>query len=90
MTIDRYVDERMRLRGCWKTCFLVALHLVAASAQGEVFEEDLTLRPLRDGKLEARFSFTTLLKGATPRDPQSLEHDDDGMCSQLSVRSRVP
>ncbi|KAI0330521.1 Gpi16 subunit GPI transamidase component [Cubamyces sp. BRFM 1775] len=67
----------MRLRGCWRTCLLLALHLVAASAQGEVFEEDLTLRPLRDGKLEARFSFTTLLKGATPRDPRSLERDDE-------------
>ncbi|KAH9850129.1 Gpi16 subunit GPI transamidase component [Lenzites betulinus] len=67
----------MKLRGCWRTCFLLALHLVAASAHGEVFDEDLTLRPLRDGKLQARFSFTTLLKGATPRNPAALEDDDE-------------
>ncbi|KAL7279582.1 hypothetical protein ACG7TL_005984 [Trametes sanguinea] len=67
----------MRWRGCWKSCFVLALHLVAASAQGELFDEDLTLRPLRDGRLEARFSFTTLLKGASPRDPESLRQDDE-------------
>ncbi|KAI8986119.1 Gpi16 subunit GPI transamidase component [Trametes punicea] len=66
----------MTWRGCWKSCFLLALHLLAASAHSELFEEDLTLRPLRDGKLEARFSFTTLLRGTTPRDPQSLTGDD--------------
>ncbi|EIW59743.1 Gpi16 subunit GPI transamidase component [Trametes versicolor FP-101664 SS1] len=62
---------------CWRACFLLVLNLVAASAQGEVFEEDLTLHPLRDGKLQARFSFTTLLKGAMPRDPQALGSDDE-------------
>ncbi|KAI0369392.1 Gpi16 subunit GPI transamidase component [Pilatotrama ljubarskyi] len=67
----------MRWGGSWRTCFLLALHLVAASAQGEVFEEELTLRPLRDGKLEARFSFATLLKGATPRNPGALTVDDE-------------
>ncbi|KAI0632363.1 Gpi16 subunit GPI transamidase component [Trametes polyzona] len=67
----------MLLKCCWRACFLLALHVVAASAQGEVFEEDLTLRPLRDGKLEARFSFTSLLQGATPRNPDALDTDDE-------------
>ncbi|KAI0642850.1 Gpi16 subunit GPI transamidase component [Trametes meyenii] len=65
----------MQWKYFWRTYCLLALPLVAAS--GELFEEDLTLRPLRDGKLEARFSFTTLLKGATPRDPQGLAEDDE-------------
>ncbi|KAI0775576.1 Gpi16 subunit GPI transamidase component [Trametes elegans] len=67
----------MKWVGCWRAKFLLALHLVAVSAQSELFEEDLTLRPLRDGKLAARFSFTTLLKGATPREPQTLSRDDE-------------
>ena len=57
---------------------LFALHLIAVAAQGEQFEEELSLHPLRDGKLAARFSFTTLLKNASPRDPQQLAIDDEG------------
>ena len=65
--------------GCrWKYCFLLALHIVGTWAYSEQFDEDLTLRPLRDGKLSARFQFTTLLRGSHPRDPQELHVNDEG------------
>ena len=60
---------------------MLAFHLATAFAQHEQFDEDLHLRPLRDGRLLSRFSFTTLLKGTAPRDPQQLSADDEGMCS---------
>ncbi|PCH40448.1 Gpi16 subunit GPI transamidase component [Wolfiporia cocos MD-104 SS10] len=59
-----------------KFCLLLSLYLGPVLAT-ELFEEGLNLRPLRDGKVAAHFSFTTLLKGATLRDPQSLASDDD-------------
>ncbi|KAH8082457.1 Gpi16 subunit GPI transamidase component [Cristinia sonorae] len=43
----------------------------------ETFQETLTLRPLSDGRLLSAFSFTTVLKGATPRDPGTLEVEDE-------------
>jgi hypothetical protein len=42
----------------------------------ESFDEDLVLRPLRDGRVLSRFAFTTLLHGAEPRDPSTLEEED--------------
>ncbi|TBU25069.1 Gpi16 subunit GPI transamidase component [Dichomitus squalens] len=62
---------------CSKTSLLLAFHVAIAFALHEQFDEDLHLRPLRDGKLLSRFSFTILLKGATPRDPQLLSVDDE-------------
>ena len=69
----------MRWNPCPKVCLLLAFHVATIFAQHEQFDEDLQLRPLRDGKLAARFSFTTLLKGAMPRDPQMLSDDDEGV-----------
>lgn len=42
----------------------------------EQFDEELVLKPLHDGRLVTRFSFKTLLKGATPRNPATLREDD--------------
>lgn len=39
----------------------------------ERYDEDLALRPLPDGKLVTAFTFTTLLGGASPRDPRDSE-----------------
>ena len=47
-----------------------------ASLDAEDYAESLTFRPLRDGKLAARFAFTTLLAGVSPRSPNSLVQDD--------------
>ncbi|TFK48825.1 Gpi16 subunit, GPI transamidase component [Heliocybe sulcata] len=44
-----------------------------ASSTPETFHEELTLRPLRDGKVISRFSFSTLLGGAIPRNPDVLD-----------------
>ncbi|KAH9919179.1 Gpi16 subunit GPI transamidase component [Epithele typhae] len=69
----------MKAGCCWRSSLIFALHLVvtAAAASHEVFDEDLSLRPLRDGKLMANFQFTTHLKGSSPRDPQALSDDDN-------------
>ncbi|RDB15183.1 GPI transamidase component PIG-T [Hypsizygus marmoreus] len=63
----------------WKAKFLLGLSLCLSalgSPIGEQFDEQLTLKSLRDGKVLSRFSFTTLLKGASPRNPQTLGSDD--------------
>ena len=56
---------------------------VFALGRHEDFHEELTLRPLRDGRLASRFSFTTLLHDATPRDPETLLQEDSGMSPYL-------
>ncbi|KAI0248272.1 GPI transamidase component PIG-T [Lactifluus subvellereus] len=55
-------------------CLFLAKGLVAKTA--EDYREELTLRPLIDGKLAAHFSFSILLRGAIPRAPSSLGTDD--------------
>lgn len=60
---------------------VMAVEAAAATAAGEEFREELTLRPLPDGKVAAHFSFSTLLRGAVPRAPSSLGTDDT--CKQL-------
>ncbi|RDX44133.1 Gpi16 subunit GPI transamidase component [Lentinus brumalis] len=67
----------MRWQYCWKTALVLVVQLAAVGAASEQFDEDLTIRPLRDGKLSARFSFSSLLKDARPRDPQQLSNDDE-------------
>lgn len=47
-----------------------------AGANDEDFQEQLKLRPLQDGRVLARFSFTTTLKDAVPRSPSFLKEDD--------------
>jgi GPI-anchor transamidase subunit T len=55
-------------------CLFLAKGLIAKAT--EEYREELTLRPLIDGKLAAHFSFSTLLRGAVPRAPSSLGTDD--------------
>lgn len=43
------------------------------SISGELYNEDLFMRPLHDGRVVAAFTFTTVLLGATPRDPRDSE-----------------
>ena len=60
-----------------------AVMVVKATIAEEEFREELTLRPLPDGKLAAHFSFSTLLRGAVPRAPNSLGTDDT--CARVSL-----
>ena len=62
-------------------CVLLAVWTVYSDRQieSERFEEDLVIRPLKDGRIGARFSFTTTLENISPRDPESLSRDDDCM-----------
>ncbi|KAF8340802.1 GPI transamidase component PIG-T [Amanita rubescens] len=65
----------------WKRQVLFAFaffaSLVAGNSETEQFDEELVLKPLRDGKVAATFTFSTLLKGASPRDPSTLDLDDE-------------
>lgn len=78
----------MHINWLSNVCFLLILSFlrVAAINNVEQFDEELTLRPLSDGKLATRFSFTTLLRDATPRNPETLFDDDDctfNICSYI-------
>ena len=60
-------------------CALLVAWAVCADPgiESEHFEEDLVIRPLKDGRVAARFSFTTTLENTSPRNPESLGGDDD-------------
>lgn len=58
---------------------------VIASVFGESFQEELVLRPERDGRVVSRFAFMTLLSGASPRDPETLGLEDH--CAYLVENS---
>ncbi|KAJ7511984.1 GPI transamidase component PIG-T [Mycena galericulata] len=49
---------------------------ISRSLSSETFEEELTVRALPDGKVASRFSFSMLLEGVTPRNPQNLSSED--------------
>lgn len=57
------------------------------SISGELYNEDLLMRPLHDGRVVATFTFTTVLLGATPRDPRDSERS--GGCLVMSG-SKIP
>ena len=48
----------------------------AVQAFEEYFDESLVLRPLNDGRVATRFSFTSTLGGATPRTLETLDEED--------------
>ncbi len=74
-------DARTSMSAGWghTLFFLLSLLLCQALAENisEQFQEELILRPERDGKVTARFAFTTLLNGASPKDPASLGTEDE-------------
>ena len=59
--------------------FLMSLFAVPAVSDAvlannrERYNEDLTIRPLADGKVVTAFTFRTLLGDTAPRDPRNLE-----------------
>lgn len=65
----------------WTRHLYYALWLTAVSnaalVNREEFHEDLVLRPLPDGRVSSKFTFTTLLRDATPRNPELLAGEDD-------------
>lgn len=60
-------------------CILLVARTVYSDpgVESEHFEEDLVIRPLKDGRVGARFSFTTTLEETSPRNPETLGGDDD-------------
>ena len=71
---------------CRALCLLLAAWTVHGDpgTKSEHFEEDLVIRPLKDGRIGARFSFLTTLEDTSPRNPASLGGDDDCMCPHVS------
>lgn len=63
--------------------FALYATLSVASVPHEVFQEELVIRPLEDGRVASKFSFTTTLKGVLPRHPETLDTDDD--CERLMI-----
>ncbi|KAJ6579120.1 Gpi16 subunit GPI transamidase component [Mycena vulgaris] len=64
----------------WKSCLAWVLYLPLLSFSHplslETFDEQLTVRALRDGKIVSTFSFSTVLEGATPKNPRNLTTED--------------
>ena len=60
----------------WYIVYFFLIRCLRANAAEEEYREELTLRPLVDGKVAAHFSFSTLLHGAVPRAPSTLGTDD--------------
>ncbi|KAJ7686941.1 Gpi16 subunit GPI transamidase component [Mycena rosella] len=73
----------------WKSCFILSLCFpllaFSRSSSSETFDEELTVRAMRDGKVASRFSFSTLLEGATPRNPQNLSTEDDSTAQHYTL-----
>jgi GPI-anchor transamidase subunit T len=68
-----------QMKAGWKTKFLLCLTLCLSTYQTstrEYFDEHLTIKSLRDGKVASRFSFKTVLQDVFPRNPQTLGLDD--------------
>ena len=67
-------------------CFTLGIWVTfgLATASHEQFQERLIIRPLRDGKVSSHFSFITLVKDATPRNPETLGLEDD--CESVGIR----
>ena len=75
----RYADQLDFLSNVhmkWSILFFFLCKGFSVATAAEEYREELTLRPLVDGKLSAHFSFSTLLPDAVPRDPSSLGTDD--------------
>ena len=60
-------------------CFTLGLWttLCLAAVPHEQFHESLIIRPLRDGRVASQLSFSTLIKDAAPRNPETLGLEDD-------------
>lgn len=56
---------------------LLNLCLAILGSTSEKFQEKLSINTLQDGKVATKFTFTTLLKEATPRDPRTLDSEDE-------------
>lgn len=80
------------MHGRWKACCFLVLTLctpIKSQFQKEQFREELSIRPLHDGRVLSRFSFTTQLNETEPRDPRSLALEDDD-CEQQQLKFNVP
>ena len=85
-TVTRRPRHFNRMKGGWRTKFILYLTLclpALASPTRERFDEQLTIKSLRDGKVASKFSFKTILQGISPRNPETLGNDD--VCASFQV-----
>lgn len=81
-------ESKVSTHPCWPAIMpkrtltsVLVMSLFVVSAVSDViptvpqerYDEYLTIRPLTDGKVVTAFAFTTLLGGASPRDPRDSE-----------------
>ena len=57
---------------------------VLAVSELEQFDEQLTLKPLRDGRVSSRFSFVITQKNGSPRHTTQELHDEERMLGIIS------
>jgi phosphatidylinositol glycan class T len=67
----------------WPATFLNLCLQVLAFTANESFDERLTINTLQDGKVASKFTFTTLLKGVSPRNPMTLDEEDE--CGAINL-----
>lgn len=77
------------LRTGFFVIFLLLSSVLCLEDTVEEFQEQLSFKSLRDGRVASTFSFKTLLKDATPRDPQTLALDNDDCMSLILLTFHV-
>ncbi|KAF9448798.1 Gpi16 subunit, GPI transamidase component [Macrolepiota fuliginosa MF-IS2] len=65
----------MKLALRWLLVFSSTCNLVYGLTT-EIFDENLKINHLQDGRVSTTFTFETVLKGASPRDPRTLNTQD--------------
>lgn len=70
----------MKLGLYWLLSFSSVYNLVYG-LNAETFDEKLKIIPLQDGRVSTTFTFETLLKGVSPRDPRTLNAPD--VCTRI-------
>ncbi|KAJ2918728.1 hypothetical protein MD484_g1679, partial [Candolleomyces efflorescens] len=61
----------------WSLLLLLHASYLCRAQLSEYFDEKLVIKPLKDGKVAATLTFTTLLQNGTPRDPALLHTQDE-------------
>ncbi|RXW15811.1 hypothetical protein EST38_g10042 [Candolleomyces aberdarensis] len=73
----------MKLAHLWGFIVLFNTSCLCRAQLSEYFNERLSIKPLKDGKIASTLTFTTVLKNGTPRDPGLLHTEDESQHYRL-------
>ncbi|KAJ2923279.1 hypothetical protein H1R20_g13816, partial [Candolleomyces eurysporus] len=73
----------MKLAHLWGFIVLFNASCLCRAQLSEYFNEKLSIKPLKDGKIASTLTFTTVLKNGTPRDPELLHTEDESQHYRL-------